>query len=373
MKKYLLLCIILITMFPDCREKPPVLAPKNVVLIIIDGFATAHLTATLHETGKSSVFRKFHSIGLVETWSESGVTDSAAAATAIATGKIVVNKQTGARGRFAGPAPSLTVLAKRAGMSTGLVATSEITHATPAAFTARIRDRKDHALIARDMANSTLDLFFGGGGQYFLGSDFYKAESESEDDTAATGKPNDNYPSIRPLLSKRGFIVLTDPSEIPDHPDGRRFAGLFAKEALPAAGDPGRGQLSSDLSLAAIRLLKTNDRGYFLMIEASQVDWAGHKNDADYLRAELKDTEMLIHNVLSAVDKETLVVVTSDHECCGLSISSMSEGNVQMKFSSQNHTGSVIPLMAKGPGEEHFRGIYHHKDIFNKLFTLLRL
>ena len=140
---------------------------RNVILVIGDGMGLAHLTAGLVAAGGSLAVESFPVVGLSKTFSSDGlVTDSAAAATALACGVKTRNGAIGvdASGRRV---PTLVELARRKGMKTGLVVTSSITHATPAAFFAHQVSRKSEEAIAVDLLASGLDLFIGGGRRFF--------------------------------------------------------------------------------------------------------------------------------------------------------------------------------------------------------------
>jgi alkaline phosphatase len=127
----------------------------------------------------------------------------------------------------------------------------------------------------------------------------------------------------------------------------------------------------SDATEEAIELLHRNKKGFFLMVEGSQIDWGGHDNDIRYVVEELTDMDNAIGKALAFAEKDgnTLVVVTADHETGGLSIlnGDMKAGTVDAKFSTIDHTGVMVPVFAYGPGAQNFSGIYENTSIFDKL------
>jgi alkaline phosphatase len=117
----------------------------------------------------------------------------------------------------------------------------------------------------------------------------------------------------------------------------------------------------------------TLDRGFFLMIEGSQIDWGGHANDSEYIISEMLEFDRAIGEVLDFAqrDGETLVIVTADHETGGYAINNGSSmGNIQGAFTSDYHTADLIPVFAYGPGAERFGGIYENTAIFDKMKLL---
>ena len=121
-------------------------------------------------------------------------------------------------------------------------------------------------------------------------------------------------------------------------------------------------------------LEKTGDSGFFMMVEGSQIDYAGHENDRNYLLGEMRDFDEMLANVLAFAeqDGETLVIVTSDHSTGGLAIHDGKPGKTAVKssFVTHRHTADMVPVYAYGPGAELFSGIYDNTDIFEKIRTV---
>lgn len=135
----------------------------------------------------------------------------------------------------------------------------------------------------------------------------------------------------------------------------------------------GRGDMLPEASGKAIEILKRNKKGFFLMIEGSQIDWAGHGNYADTLIDETLDFDRAVGMVLDFAKKDghTLVVITADHETGGVTIvdGDRQTHRVKLNFSTKDHTAVMVPVYAYGPGSEKFSGIYDNTEIFHKILS----
>jgi len=150
----------------------------------------------------------------------------------------------------------------------------------------------------------------------------------------------------------------------------------YNKDTFPPKAHEGRAGYLERASVAAMRELKKQPNGYFLMIEGSQVDWACHENDSAYLMAEIIDLDNTIKAVLAeakASGDETLIVVTADHETGGLTLPGWDKKNgcAKLSWSTHQHTGIPVPVFAYGPGSQSFTGVYQNVDVFKKIQTLL--
>lgn len=326
--------------------------PKNFVLLIGDGMGIAHIHAGMVANGGSLFLQNFPSVGFTFTHSyNSFVTGSAEAATAIASGK---KSYSGAIGVDEDTIPVKTVLHKaiERGLATGLVSTSSITHATPAGFIAHQPNREMHEEIAADFLKYDIDLFIGGGTKFF---------SEREDEQDLISK-----------LKEKGYQVSYDIDEIAKIKSGK-LAGLTAGEHNGRIEE--RGDMLPIATEAALNILSNNEKGFFIMIEGSQIDWGGHNNDLTYLIEEMLDFDKAIGKALEFAEAngETLVIVASDHETGGLTLhgGDYSKGRVRAKFASSSHTGLVVPIFAYGPGAELFTGFIDNTDIHNIIDDLM--
>ena len=326
--------------------------PKNIILMIGDGMGISQISANLYNNNNRSALEKFPVIGLQKSHSANNlVTDSGAAATAIGCGQKTYNHAIGLT-KDSLPCPSIIALAHEKGLATGIVVTSPITHATPAAFVAHQKQRVYYEAIAKDVAQSNLDIFIGGGERYFI-------RRETDD------------LNLLKQLSKNGFTLKENLAG--KWKPENKYAFFVAYDKPEPAID-GRSYLPRAASRTAQYLSERSPEGFFLMIEGSQIDWACHAGSAPKLLAELKDFDRTITAIYDFARKngETLVIVTGDHESGGVSIDNGSKINhLNISFSSNGHTAELVPVFAYGPGAEVFRGVYDNTDIYWKMVRVL--
>ena len=325
--------------------------PKNIVLMIADGLGTTQLTAAYTANGGNLYMTNMPYSGFVTTQSADKYnTDSAAAGTAISTGERTYNGAIGVDVNK-NPLPSILEIAEQHGKSTGLVSSSAITHATPAAFIAHNESRNNYEAIAADFLKTDIDIFIGGG------KSFFNNREDGRNLLAELEKKNYKI-----------FDAIDEASEIEQSP----LAILTAEKHNPRW--PERGEIVPDGTTKAMKILSKNEKGYFLMVEASQIDWGGHENNTEYIMQETLDFDRAVGLALklAAEDGETLVIVTSDHETGGMSLENgdFEKGQVSAKYTTGGHTGVMVPVFAFGPGAEHFTGIMKNTDIFYKMHEL---
>jgi alkaline phosphatase len=290
-----------------------VAAPKRIILLIGDGMGVPAITAATYAKGAPLSMLGMERMGLVTTHSyDFATTDSAAAATALATGgKTHFEGVSVAPGTTAEheevPSRHLgTILekAESAGWKTGLVATVRINHATPAAFAAHRANRHSYEGIALNMAQSGVDVLIGGGRRYF-------------------NERNDSRNLLAGLKDK-GYAIANSPQALAEAADSAgQVVALLNESDLPAAGDPARELSLAEMTRAAIEVLdRGNEDGFFLMVEGSQIDWRGHDLDGVGLVREMLDFDGAVQAALeyAAGRDDTLVVVTADHETGGLAV-----------------------------------------------------
>lgn len=337
-------------MFFACTKPSGEKPPLNIILFIGDGMGIAQIYAGMTANhGKLSLERCTH-VGLQKTYSASSyVTDSGAGATALASG---VKTKNGSIAVDTNGKPVKTILeyAEENGLSTGLVSTSAITHATPAGFIAHQVSRDNYEAIALDFLKSDIDIFIGGGEKDF--------------------SVRDDSLNLIDSLEKKGFQVISDIREI--HYEHGKIACLTAQEHNPSILN-GRGNMFPDAVAASIRFLDDKKTGFFLMAEGSQIDWAGHDNSTEGVVAEMLDFDNAIQIALDFAEKDgnTLVIITGDHETGGMTITGgdFSTGKVEAAFTTEDHTAVMIPVFAFGPGADKFSGIYENTDIFLKMMS----
>jgi alkaline phosphatase len=331
--------------------------PKNVIVMIGDGMGLTQVSAGLYSNHNRLNLEQFPITGLSKTYAYKNlVTDSGAGATAIACGCKTYNTAIGVDRH---KKPCLTVLeqAHERGMATGLVVSCSITHATPASFVAHVPSRVDMEGIATFFLQTPVDLIIGGGLNYFMRRKGDKLDLYQELETK--GYQVSNFTKQK----------LSETNPNPAHP----FAWFSADEE-PEDVEKGRDYLPVAARMASPFLKKRSAKGFFMMLEGSQIDWACHKNDAPNAIREMLDFDAAIGEVLkfAQADGETLVIVTADHETGGMSIKQGSElDSLKIVFNSQNHTASLVPVFAYGPGSELFGGIYENTAIHDKICTLL--
>jgi len=328
---------------------------KNVILLIGDGMGLTQISAGLYMNNNRLELERMPIVGLHKPYaSNSLVTDSAAGATAFACG---VKTYNGAIGVDPDTVAIETILeeAEQRGLATGLVATSTIVHATPASFIAHEKSRTMYEDIAADFLDTEIDFFVGGGKKFF--------DRRESDDR-----------NIYAELEEKGYLVSDyfkrNLKRV--NPDYTRNFAYFTADADPLPVSQGRDYLKPASKMAADFLNKrdTDNKGFFLMIEGSQIDWGGHANDSDYIVTEMIDFDSAIGAILDFAEKdgETLVVVTADHETGGFAINPGSNfGRIEPAFTSDYHTAALIPVFAYGPGSELFAGIYENIDIYTKM------
>ena len=321
-------------------------------MIIGDGTGLAQISAEFYKNNLRSSLESFPVIGFQKTYSADNlVTDSAASATAIASGQKTNNNVLGLD-KNGKPLESILEEALNSGYAAGMVVTSSIQHATPGGFVAHRQARNLYEEITEDILNSNLDLFIGGGKQYF--------------DRRETDNRN-----LLDSLKRKGFQIYdffnNDINSIVPDPN-KKFA-FFTAENQPLPAFQGRDYLPKAAKLAANFLKLRSDKGFFLMIEGSQIDWTCHANQVEPMYSELEDLEKTIEQVLEFAKKngETLVIVTADHETGGLGLNTGTARMLSPKFTTNGHTATMVPVFAYGPKSELFRGIYENTAIYYKM------
>ena len=330
--------------------------PRNIILMIGDGMALSQISAGIYWKGVGkSAFEQFPVVGFHKSHAfDNKVTDSAAGATAFACGHKTYN---GAIGMLPSDTPCQTVLEElcRDGFAAGMVVTCSATHATPAAFIAHQKIRAFSENIALDYLQTPLDCFIGGGQGYF------------------TDRPDKL--NLQDSLKKRGYVVKSGTSFRGLPLDGAAPFMLFTAPKEPPTATAGRRYLAPATEAACHFLKNRNKNGFFLLVEGSQIDWALHANDRNWLKAEMLDFEAAVQKALdfAALDGETLVLVTGDHECGGLALHAGPRAtDIQPAFASKMHTAALTPVLAFGPQAALFSGIYDNTEVYLKMRLALK-
>lgn len=333
---------------PDAQRTPVTDAPRGIILIIGDGMGAAHFTLARLLRGDDFEIGRLPEAGHVATASANErATDSAAAATAYATGVKTNNHSLGldAAGR---PHETVVELARTRGLATGLVTTAPLADATPAAFVVHARDRHHTPEVTRQFVSAGVDLLVSGGLE-----------------KPGTG----DLPSLDELAALGGYQPI------------RSAAGLRSADAGPVLAVLPSGPLDGDspeislpaLARWAIDRLAGNPEGFFLLLEHEGTDTASHKNDRPALEASLRSLDRTVGVAMdfARARGDVLVLVTGDHETGGLQIAGTWEEPAD-SWGSFDHTGAWVPVFAYGPGAAMFGGLLENTEIGEALLALVR-
>ena len=354
---------------------------KMVILLIGDGMSASQITSyrLLKEgpNGRIAV-DNFPISGIVLTHSADAIiTDSASSATAYSTGSKTKNGFLGVdqEGRIL---ENLTEKLDNFGFISALISTSEVTHATPAAFSSHVDSRRNTDEISSQMLESKVATILGGGRKFFL-----SAENG--------GKRKDKRDLLEEAKKSHKILMHKHELDITGITPSDRILGLFADEHLRDEENPDNHSseptLTEMLRFSLERAEAAIDdqcRGSFIMVEGSQVDWAGHANNIDYLERELKEFDEATRYALEYAKKnpDTLVVVTADHETGGLliepiALSYYTGNNIKFSFNTAigggSHTGVPVPVYAYGPGSLNFSGTLDNTDVYRAILSALDL
>lgn len=338
----------------------------NIILMIGDGMGHAQLSTALYYGNKEPHYLRFPIVGLSRTSASSHkITDSAAGATAFSCG---VKTYNGAIGMAADTTPVPTILEYLAAQDwkTGLIATSSITHATPASFYAHVPLRKQEFEIAEQYLAAPVDFIAGGGQRFFFDR---LDERNLYADFSAAGIQLDTI-ALKPVEWEKDM----------------RYAYILAKDGmLPKY--KGRDEFLPQATQMAFNYFDAvaADKPFFLMVEGSQIDWGGHDNNGDYLVQEMLDFDAAIGVALDYAEQDgnTIVIVTADHECGGFALVSETVkvpfrgaqsdyDSLRFSFGSDGHSAAMVPVLAYGPGATLFSGIYQNNTIYHKMMALAK-
>ncbi|MBC7219801.1 MAG: alkaline phosphatase [Hadesarchaea archaeon] len=385
---------------------------KNVILMIGDGMGIAQETmARIDKAGwnlpRYADTRLYMDgmdhTGFLRTFSaNSFVTDSAPASTAMATGHKTNN---GVIGQDATAIPGLrdgrnltTILelAEKAGLSTGLVTTTRITHATPAAFYAHVDNRDNESEIAEQLLTSGVEVALGGGLGYFIPTD-------SISPLGGKGKRADGRNLLENATSMGYMFVYNGTAfrEL-DINATEKLLGLFENShmeyelirARSSDPDPSLAEMTEK----AISLLSKNQKGFFLMVEGGRIDHACHERSLENATMDTLAFDLAVGKALDFArrNNDTLVIVTADHECGGLviqpeNLESYEGGSVMPVFGSgtveirsprcdflvemeeATHTGTDVTIRATGPGASSVYGLMDNTQVFSVVKEALGL
>ena len=336
------------TKFLEIKHFPDNLKAKNVIFVVGDGAGFSQVTLSRIVIGgldyRLAIDQlPIHGASLTHPFGNV-VTDSAAAGTAWATGNKTKN-------RYLSVDPNkdnlktLPEILSEKGYLSGLVATSSVTHATPAAFYAHIDSRYETIKIAKQLLSSPLNIALGGGLEFF--------DLNEVDETHV-------------LIDKKNYLKF-------DFKNNKKILGLFDEDGIVRSSKNPTQQEMTNFALKQLDMDQSECTGFFLMTEGSQIDWAGHDNDAEKMVTEFQDFDNTISDLINFVteDEETLLIITADHETGGLQILRQNNDRVTFQWGTSRHTGAPVGVYAYGPGAENFTGLMDNTDIHYKILDAL--
>ena len=290
---------------------------KNVIMLIADGMSTEGITLARHTKGDSLAIDEISVGSVITSWANGPITDSAPGGTVYASGEKTNNKYIGTSVNDT-PMASILEGAESVGKATGIVATAEITHATPGDFTAHTSNRKNYNQILQQQINQDMEVVLGGG--------FNKPSRFTSE--VSIGEFGAYYEEQVNNIKEEGFDFITTKDELTSY-DGDKLWGSFADADLKYDFDRQSDNDNVQPSLAemtdkAIEVLNKDEDGFFLMVEGSKVDWAAHANNTVGIVSDILAFDEAVKTAVefAKADGNTIVVVTTDHGNSGITIGS---------------------------------------------------
>jgi alkaline phosphatase len=335
LKKLVVILIIGVVLSFLFLETPCTLAekksPKNVIFMIMDGTNSDVVTLSRWYKGQPLALDEIL-VGGVKTYSsQSSITDSAAAGTAMATGHKTMADFIGMvphEGKSSKPVLSVLEKAQLQGFLTGIVSTSPVQHATPAAFSSHVKDRDEFSDIAEQQVYQGMDVILGGGKAWLRPKD---EESVKNDDGMLKTKElsREDGENLLKVIEGEGYRFVNTRDELANNRDvSGKLWGSFAEEDIAYEFDrrvlkPEEPSLA-EMTKAAISELSGKENGFFLFVEGSKVDWAAHKNDPIGMISEVLSFDEAVKEAVEFAKKDghTMVVAVTDHGNSGLTIGS---------------------------------------------------
>ena len=401
-KKVFLLILLFLSLwliFASCTpkkqyrgKKEPAPKAKNIIFMAPDGMGLACVTAArIYKNGPNGQglhMETLSAIGYQRTHSaNSATTDSAAAASAWANGEKFRNGEISCHddnrdGKCEPtPAPTILELARERGKSAGLVVTSTVTHATPAAFGAHVPRRECESEIARQYIQVTgVEVILGGGAAKF------NAPKANVDDCGTFG---DFIAAAR--TRGYGVVYTKDAMEEAVSRGTKKLLGLFARNekspelfrVFPAEHYRVDEPTLPQMTAAALEILEKDQDGFFLLVEGAQIDWAGHNNNLPYQISETLAFDEAVKVVLDWINEEqrrkldTLVIIAPDHETGGFAIRGAGKENykpgdlVKDAWTTKKHTAVDVVIWSQGPGSKFLGRAVDNTDLYKVMRDVL--
>jgi alkaline phosphatase len=337
----------------DSEPTPGSSTPARVILIVGDGMGLAHWTAAAMSQDSPTAVSRLPVMGLVDTRCAcTRTTDSGAAATAYATG---FRTQYTFISMTPDSMPLTTVLelAEAKGMATGLVTTTEITDATPAAFAAHVPSRYNRMDIAAQMSAKEIEVLLGGGRIYF------------------SMRP-DGRDLLRTLADNYAVVRTPDQFRQLDFRNVDKLVGLFADSTIFPATHLRPGL--PEMALAALQILDRDPDGFFLLLENEDTDDLAHRNrPIEELVSGISELDRTIATALEFQRRrpQTLIVVVGDHETGGLTLQVPRDAPLTAVWRTTGHSASMVPVFAGGPGANAFGRWLRNDELGQLLFRAI--
>ena len=319
---------------------------KNVIFLIGDGMGLNQIMAGAYANDRDLSLLKMKSIGLqFYNPQDDFIGDSASGGSALATGELSWTRHIASNHDGSVEYSPLTDYFKALGKATGVVSLGDIADATPAVFYGHTSERDSTERITRSMLSSSVDLICGSGRDNI------------------EGRRKDGVNMLEGIKAN-GYSYTNDALQV-DRVKGKlicldnRMGAYATEETL---------DFLAGITQASIKKLsKESDKGFFLMVEGAKIDYAGHSDCFPASVIEQLGFDLAVAEALKFADSngETLVVVTADHETGGLTLldGDLESGHVLAVYNSDDHTPTVVPVFAYGPGSREFMGTYMNIEI----------
>lgn len=379
--RILLFSLLMIALLTSCFSVFPEKA-QNIIFMVPDGMGLSNVNAArIYKNGLDGGPLNMETlpvIGYQRTYSRnSTITDSASAASAWACGEKFNNGEICKHTENESYPQSILELAKEKLKTTGLVATSTITHATPAAFGAHVTDRSCENEIARQYIElTTPDVILGGGKENFC---------------LFTGDPCGTSGDFLREAKAKGYTLVCTEVEMKEAVSQKvtKILGVFSnKNMVPEykrAFDTREPKLHQ-MTAAALAILEKNPRGFFLLVEGSLIDGGNHSNNFEYMVNELLAFDQAVRVILEWINekparkKNTLLIITSDHEVGDFAILGPSGtpskkgdlNSIEVRWASRKHTGGDTIIWSRGPGSHKLGKALDNTDVYKVMVNALR-
>ena len=319
---------------------------KNVILLIGDGMGINQVMAAAYANNRKLSMLNMKSVGIqYYNPNDDFIGDSASGGSALATGEVSWTRHIASNKNGSEEYPALTDYFKALGKATGVVSLGDIADATPAVFYGHTSERDSTDKITSYWLTSTVDLICGPGTSY-------------------VERPRQDGLDMLNGIKANGYSYTKDATAV-DQVSGKliclddRMGAYATEETLPFLADITRASIQ--------KLSQDSKKGFFLMVEGAKIDYAGHSDCFPASVIEEFSFDLAVAEALKFADSngETLVVVTADHETGGLTLldGDLETGHVLAVYNSDDHTPTVVPVYAYGPGSREFIGTYLNIEI----------